>query len=428
MKKLLFFPLFLFFIFGCSKTENKDRVTIQYSLWGDPSEIKIAREIVNEFKKQNPKINVEILHIPGVSYHDKLMTMIAGNNAPDVMTICEVFYPGFAEKKVLVNVDELIEKDTVFKKEFLADVYKNILEHYKFNNILYGLPKGHNPFVIYYNKTLFDKDKVPYPKDDWTLDDFLKTCIALTKDTNNDKRIDQFGYIIGGGFADIGLAIWPVGGEILNNQGTKCLLNTSESIQGLKWMVDLRLKYGVVPAIAQLRDQSSDDLFKTGKLAMFSSGRWSIGVLKNVKFKWDIVMLPHGKNNYTLNLGNIWCISNQTRHLEESWRFLKFLVSKFSQEAMCKGGNDIPVLKSVVNSNIFLNPEELPNNKQAFIKSIPNSKFMIMHPKYFEISDTIQKTLEKTLMGQLDVKIAANEMADAVNRILDDYNRNKSTK
>ena len=42
------------------------------------------------------------------------------------------------------------------------------------------LTKDYSPLAIYYNKDLFDKAGVPYPKDGWTWEDFQDTAVKLT--------------------------------------------------------------------------------------------------------------------------------------------------------------------------------------------------------------------------------------------------------
>lgn len=47
--------------------------------------------------------------------------------------------------------------------------------------------------VLFYNKDLFRKNGLVYPSDKWNWDDYRITGSKLTKDTNNDGKLDQFG-------------------------------------------------------------------------------------------------------------------------------------------------------------------------------------------------------------------------------------------
>ena len=50
------------------------------------------------------------------------------------------------------------------------------------NGDVYGLPYDFGPYIIYYNKDLFDKHGVEYPTSSMTWDEFLEKCRALTGD------------------------------------------------------------------------------------------------------------------------------------------------------------------------------------------------------------------------------------------------------
>ena len=51
----------------------------------------------------------------------------------------------------------------------------------------YSVPYCNNINVVFYNKKMFDEAGVPYPKDDWTWDDFRETAKKLTKGSGADK-------------------------------------------------------------------------------------------------------------------------------------------------------------------------------------------------------------------------------------------------
>ena len=46
---------------------------------------------------------------------------------------------------------------------------------------------------MFVNQTLLKKEHIHLPDNDWTLDDFYTICQQVTKDTNKDGQIDQYG-------------------------------------------------------------------------------------------------------------------------------------------------------------------------------------------------------------------------------------------
>ena len=58
---------------------------------------------------------------------------------------------------------------------------------------LYALPVECVPRLMFVNRTLIDREGIALPTDDWTWDDFLAICQKITRDTDGDGRLDQFG-------------------------------------------------------------------------------------------------------------------------------------------------------------------------------------------------------------------------------------------
>lgn len=46
---------------------------------------------------------------------------------------------------------------------------------------------------MYVNKTLLEKEHIKIPSKNWTWDEFYDICEKVTKDTNKDGKLDQFG-------------------------------------------------------------------------------------------------------------------------------------------------------------------------------------------------------------------------------------------
>ena len=84
MKKLftsVIASVFLFTLISCSSSQDK---TLRFSTWGSAKEMAILRPLLEEFKQENPDIQLELLHIPD-RYFQKLHTLIAANLTPDVV-------------------------------------------------------------------------------------------------------------------------------------------------------------------------------------------------------------------------------------------------------------------------------------------------------------------------------------------------------
>src|SRR3954447_2560635 len=61
--------------------------TIEYAIWGDPTELKNQQAIVDAFHAAEPKITVKVTVSDWDTYWDKLQTGLAGGAAPDVFAM-----------------------------------------------------------------------------------------------------------------------------------------------------------------------------------------------------------------------------------------------------------------------------------------------------------------------------------------------------
>lgn len=49
---------------GCQKERGVEQKTIRFTTWGSPASIRVYRDVVDEFKKRNPDIRVELMMLP----------------------------------------------------------------------------------------------------------------------------------------------------------------------------------------------------------------------------------------------------------------------------------------------------------------------------------------------------------------------------
>ena len=95
-------------VFAQGKTESKadDKpITITYAFWGNPEAIGVEADIIAAFEAKYPNIHVEPVVSAYGDYHTKLLTMIAGGSAPDVMRISTQYLPDLAASGGLSDVN-----------------------------------------------------------------------------------------------------------------------------------------------------------------------------------------------------------------------------------------------------------------------------------------------------------------------------------
>ncbi|MDD3805822.1 MAG: extracellular solute-binding protein, partial [bacterium] len=187
--------------------------------------------VFRKFEKDYPYIRIKSER--GVAnYYAKLQTRMASGTAPDVMYIQNKSLADYRDRGVLLNLKAFINKE----KYDLDDIYElGLIEGGISEEQVYGIPVTGAPEVLIYNKRLFDEFSLSYPDERWSWDDLLAASIKLTRDTNGDGRIDQFGIsIVPGWWAQDIAWIWSNGGEVFNDKLNKCVVDNRQAGEAIQ--------------------------------------------------------------------------------------------------------------------------------------------------------------------------------------------------
>jgi len=329
------------------------------------------------FVEENPGITINYVPVSGTTwgeYLDKVATLIAGGEKPDTIWVATEGVLFLHSKKLMQPLDPYIEKDKEELKEYLDDVAPALLEANKIEGKIYGMPYSWNNMVIWYNKKMFDAAGVPYPKADWTKEDFVNICKKLTIDRDGDGKPDQYGFAVEPGYFTSTIPwIFASGTSLLSEDLSRSNANDPRIIEVMQFMQDLVYKHKVAPTPGY---GPTFTLFMAGEIAMFGAGRWPIMTFVPENFtNCDIQYWPLWTKNTprkTLFGVDAFPLLSTSQNPEATWKFIKYMsrkdvVSKFVGERGAPIGN-IPVLKSLATSEkMGIFP---PKNYKIFYESI----------------------------------------------------------
>jgi multiple sugar transport system permease protein len=377
--------------------------TITYMGWGSPQEVGITKQLLAAFEKSHPDIHVR--YILATSFEDKLRTMMAGDIPPDVFYMSSDSFGIYAQKKTLLNLDPLI-KET---KLDINDFFPQLLNGFKADGHVYGLPKDFSTQVLYYNKDLFDRDGVKYPDETWTWQDMRRAAKQLTHDFDHDGRIDQFGLQYVGGYGNTYSWFRQAGARMFTPDGRKFAMNSPDGIRAMQFLHDLDYKDHVALSASAAAGRDAQAEFSNGRLAMFIGyGRWLVPRFREMnQFRWDVTVMPHERQRASIIYCVAYSISAKTKHPRESFELLRFLTGKPGQSLNGRLGLAIPSIKSVAYSDAFLDPKSKINDK-AFLDAVPYAQMIprtanpdeftqIMDPYWEQVLQLNKITPEKAL-------------------------------
>lgn len=391
------------------------RVIVEWFNYATPEFLDLYNDyLIPQFEKTHPKIKIRLnASLGDTGYEAKLMTLIAGKIAPDIVHVTQANFPLLASKGILMDINPRVAADPNFD---INDYFKPVTDGMLFQGKLYGLPSDFSTIALVYNKDMFDKYGVPYPDDTWDWDKFLWAAKKFTKDTDGDGRVDQFGFVNVNSYNRWPAWIWMNGGDILSKDLKHCKMDELKSIEGLQFYVDLSAKYHVAPFSTQNLGQSFEEMFRDQRAAMIADSRYAYKFFANgMDFKWDVAPMPRGKACRATTF--IWggnCILASTKHPKESWEFLKFLSGKEGALLNVKAGNAFPAYKKVAVSDFVLKSALSPPHDKVFLDSIAYGRQAPFPVQYAEYSQAMSK-MEEAWVGRATVPDVCKQFAKDVN-------------
>ena len=306
------------------KPKPKDAKIVLRVGTGDSGEgLNPHQDIIARFEEKNPDIIVQLEAVAGRDYYTRLLTQIAAGDAPDIMQIGDDAVPMFVDKGAFVALDDYIKgKDPLDLKIYLP----GLLKPGQYNGKQWLLPKDFTPLGVIYNKKIFDKYGVAYPKDGWTWDDLLKTAHALTKD-------GIYGVQLPANWTT-GFEYWvaTAGGRLISPDGKQFVgfMDSPETIAAVQFYADLYNKHKVAPPPADFNLwRGGNAEFDNGKAAMLLVGRWPQGGMKkNPNVSLGVVTPPVGKAKGNVLFCGGFCVFSGSKNPEAAWRFLRFYVGE----------------------------------------------------------------------------------------------------
>ncbi|WP_429844425.1 ABC transporter substrate-binding protein [Brevibacillus sp. FIR094] len=371
-----------------ASSDKKETVTLRFATWDTDQMLKIQQDIAKQFEQKNPGVKVQV-EAYADGFDQKLVAAFGAKNPPDVMYMWD--FPTYHAS--LEPLDEYVKKDPSVA---IDDFYQGLLNYNRFDGKLFGLPAGFSTRVVFYNKKLFNEANVPLPTDDWTWDDFKSAAKQLTV---RDKK--QYGFAVRSepDTYDLQQFVWSNGSSFISPDGKTIegYMNSKETAEALQIFSDLTKDKSAL-LVGGKNQQSGNDLFKAGKLAMYDNGVWSLESYKKANVDFGTVVMPQfpGKPGKGVIGTSSVSIAKDSKNKELAWEFLKFFVSS---DAIKMRTSDLPVRISVVQEK-KLDQDALYAPFYKSLEQSTDTPAFLLNPHWNEINRNLSAAVNAIMMGQ----------------------------
>lgn len=379
------------------------------------------RQSAAAFEELHPNIKIQIEIGPsGAQYGEKYSIMIASGVEPDVTDFNTQRGRDFALLGTFLDLRPFFEKDSTIKLSRYYPSFQQTLVN--LDGAIWSLPQDMYIVAPYINVDLFDKAGLQYPQAGWTWADASQMMKALTKDTNGDGIIDQYG--TSRMWTRWYIAVAQAGGMEYDRRyfPTKAQFSDSKVRQGLQYLVD-NLVAGNEPPHG-MPNVAQFDFWKGKTGISFIDGPpiMGEGYLANADFKYDLALPPTGPdNNASLVTHNGLQISRGSKNPDAAWEWIRFL-STDPQTTRRKVAlhSSVPALTGLMNVYQSVMGERLPAHWQVFfeIASNPKSFDWFVIPQATQIQAIENRYLQQVWKGTLSIDQAVEQLDTEINATL----------
>ncbi len=296
-------------------------------------------ERMQSFSEMYPGVEFDFRPMPYGDY----AKMYAEAAAGDLADLCSfdpghLVYQAAIENGLLLPWDDLMAADPTLDLKEWYDVFIQMQYH---KGKMYGLPSwgwsGHD--VLIANKKHLDAAGITAPAPDSRTTSMEEIADFIRKvhiKGNVPGEVERWGANI----LIVDVAFGPIlrafGGDILNEDGTKSILDSEESIQGLKWIYQLAVKDQVLGWPGDIAGNRGTAWAEGKACTMIGGGALDIArtyrkAITNAELCEPTTIYypkrPDGKCSSWV-MGGTWNINAKTKYPQICYEFIKHLTTK----------------------------------------------------------------------------------------------------
>ncbi len=387
---------------GCGGGGEAASLTI-WQTYND-EENPVFKEIVAQFEESHPGVTIEIVRLPFAGAEPKIMTALTTNTEPDIARVDVSFLAKLATRNALYDITPLVPA------EFRGEILPVALQSCIMNDRLWGLPDQTNGLCLFYNREHFRRAGLDPDRPPQTWDELIEYGKQLT-----DKDEGVFGVGVRNSLWWSLPFFYTYGAELLNEDGTRCLLASDEGVAAFQLKVDLYQKHGIEGGAWRAGGIQNDLGFQNGRYAMILNGPWAVKTLESAGMDFGVGLIPAGPAGTHTNVGgNNLVVFRSAENPELAAEFLMFVASAETQEMWSDRLGQIPINMGAMDTIDAEKHPYLP----VFVEQMQTAIARPQTQYYPEIEQLMNPEMQAALDGSKSVRAALETAVGEINKLL----------
>jgi multiple sugar transport system substrate-binding protein len=373
-------------------------------------------KIVTAYNASQSKVHVTLQYVNSDNALTKATVALQGDKQPDISYQYGTNLPQLATTPKLVDLTSRVNAPAFH----WSDYFPGERDVATVNGKVLGVPALVDNLAVVYNKDLFKKAGVPFPKADWTWADFVSAAKAISDPSQN-----IFGLTLPADGSETTVweyeaMLWEAGGDILNSSNTQAAFNSAAGVRALTTLQQMQQDNSLY--LDYHPDSGkSEELFNSGNIGMIITGPWDLSSFPDVNYGVQIMpSFDPGGSHITIAGPDNWVIfDNGSARVDASWNFLQYLSTpqNLLEDSMATG--HLPTRSSVEQLPGFSQFNKKFPGEGTFAANLDNvQKARPQIPQYPRISMALGQAIVSVLLGKATPQQALSDAAQTANGIL----------
>jgi multiple sugar transport system substrate-binding protein len=394
-------------------TLSKDPITIRMY----QSDAGLSDEEFNNFfavpvKKALPNVTLELVRNgKGQTPQD----LVVAGTFPDLIFNGNRFLADYIRLGLVSDMTELIKKEGMDVSKFDPLAVDALKQQYKNESGIIAIPFSLNFAANFYNKGLFDKFGVPYPKDNMTMQDVLELGKKMSRNENGIqyRALDTNGLVNFGTAARLPLIDEKTGKSALLSEGWKKQYEVFMSLN-----LDIpnnRRDQGKTGGNAFIKDQTTAMFMANGDLL----SNIHEAVKQGTPLNWDVVSYPTfmdipGKG-WEVN-ATVLALSKTSKHPNEAFKVISIVTEQQNQLNMTKQSRLSSLNDPEMKKHFAADLETTKGKNVQGIFKVTHVPTSYRTEDYGLVSRQLNPAADKLMKGQGDINTVLAEAHELANR------------
>ncbi|CAN5599271.1 extracellular solute-binding protein [soil metagenome] len=373
----------------------------ELTVWAMGAEGERLSVLADAFMEENPDVTVTVTPTAWDVAHDKLVTSVAGDQAPDISQMGTTWMGEFAALGALDPVPENIDPSAFFEGAYQTNVV---------DDTAYGVPWYVETRLLYYRTDIAEAAGITEPPADW---DALKEMARAMKEEGGAENGIALGTGAGSWQQYLPL-VWSNGGEVLTEDG-EFALDSPEAVEALEYYASF-FDEGLTSPQPEGFDITQG--FIQGTYPMFFSGPWHMGLIADqggaeMEGKWAIAPMPAKESATSFVGGSNLVVFAGTDNRDAAWQFVSYLTQPEVQSEWYAEVAALPSVPAAWEEGELASDEQLA----TFGQQLEDAQAPPPIPTWEEVASAIDDQIERATIGDASPEDAAAAMEERAESI-----------